>query len=342
MTTISQWLKEAQQELQINDVSTARLDCLVLLGDDLGKEKAWILSHADKELQGSILKVLNKKIVQRAQHIPLAYIRGHAEFYGREFLVNEHTLVPRPETETMIDMLKRVRNMEADIATWQVERRGRKPIKKKYLFEKQEPKSSLVKTDEGYKVVWEKPKRPQLTQSPAPVRGQSLKYHDEDFHFIDIGTGSGAIAITAKLEVPDANVSAIDIDNKCLQTAKVNTKNLGAEVTFLRGNLLEPLADLNDDKCKVLLCNLPYVPNDFQINTAATHEPKHAIFGGTDGLDFYRELFQQIQQYNWRPAYILTESLPPQHDALTAIAKAAGYVLARTDDFIQLFELATS
>jgi len=100
--TISAWLKQSQGLLKDAEISTARLDCLVLLEDALGKDRAWLLSHPDEALQGSILEKLNTKIVQRAKHIPLAYLRGHAEFYGRDFSVNAHTLVPRPETETII------------------------------------------------------------------------------------------------------------------------------------------------------------------------------------------------------------------------------------------------
>jgi methylase of polypeptide subunit release factors len=340
--TINEWLRASQNKLKEAGISTARLDCLVLLEDALGKDRAWILSHADEELQGSILKLLNTKITQRARHIPLAYIRGHAEFYGRDFTVNEHTLVPRPETETMIDLLKHIRNLEADIATWQVERRGRKPHKKQYPFEQHGPTSNLVKTDEGYKVVWQKAKRPAHTQSPAPIHGQSLRYHDEDFHLIDVGTGSGAIAITAKLELPEATVTAIDIDEKCLKTAATNAKQLKADITFLHGNLLEPMGEVENGKCYILLCNLPYVPDNFQINTAATHEPRHALFGGSDGLALYREMFSQITANQWKPEYILTESLPPQHEILADIAKAAGYSLEKTDDFIQLFTIASS
>ena len=332
----AEWIKESVRQLREAGVTTARLDCLVLLEDAIGKDRAWLLAHPEHNLQGSVLKSLSTKITQRVQHVPLAYIRGKVEFYGREFTVNAHTLVPRPETETMIELLKRVRNLEADVAVWEVERRGRKPSKKQYLFEKQEPKSSLVKTEDGYKVLWEKPARRQLTQKPAPIRGSGLRYHDEDLYIVDIGTGSGAIAITAKLEMPEATVVATDIDKKCLETAQKNAKNLSADVTFAQGNLLEPV-ELPAEQIVVLLCNLPYVPDDFSINTAATHEPKHALFGGSDGLNLYRELFNQIQMRDMKPAYVLTESLPPQHQTLAEIAKAAGYELYETDDFIQCF-----
>ena len=259
------WLLEGQKELQSAGITTARLDCLVLLSDELERDKSWLLSHPEHDLQGSEIENLNTKIVQRAKHIPLAYLRGHAEFYGREFAVNAHTLVPRPETETIIELVKTL-------------------------------------------------------HLPGETR------------ILDVGTGSGCIAITAALELPESRVSACDIDAGCLQTAAANAQKLSATVEFVQSNLLERVKS-----CDVILANLPYVPDNFQINTAATHEPRHALFGGADGLDLYRQMFDQIKQNTWKPQYILTESLPPQHEVLTDIAKTGAYHLQRTDDFIQLY-----
>jgi len=262
---ISNWLKHAETQLKDTGISTARLDSLVLLSDTLEHDKSWLLSHPDYELQGSILENLNIKVVQRAQHAPLAYIRGHAEFYGREFYVNKHALVPRPETETIIELLKSL-------------------------------------------------------QLPAGTR------------ILDLGTGSGCIAITTALELPNTHVSACDIDPNCLEIARQNATKLTATVAFFVSDLLEH-AQPQD----LLLANLPYVPDDFTINTAATHEPALALFGGPDGLDLYRKLFAQISHANWQPQHILTESLPLQHSELVKIAVTAGFVLKTTDDFIQVF-----
>jgi methylase of polypeptide subunit release factors len=337
---VTEWIRDTTSQLDTADVPTARLDCLVLLEDETGHDRAWLLSHPEHTLQGSELKNLSTKVAQRAQHVPLAYIRGHAEFYGRRFAVNEHTLVPRPETETMIELLKRVRNMEADVATFQVERRGRKPVKRQYTFEKPQIPSRLVKTKDGYKVVWDRPSRPAFQQPTPPLKGQSLRYHDEQLYLYDIGTGSGAIAITAKLEIPEAMVAAVDIDEACLRVTAQNAAELGADIHRNHGDLLEPLLPAwpeAPDALTILLCNLPYVPDDFSINTAASHEPERAIFGGPDGLDPYRRMFAQLNDAGLQASYILTESLPPQHTGLIGIAEAAGYRLQETDDFIQLF-----
>ncbi len=301
---IQTWLAAQTSELEKAGVSTARLDCLVLLSDELGKDKAWLLSHPEYELHGSVSKKLNTKVAQRAKHVPLAYLRGKAEFYGREFAVNAHTLVPRPETETIIDLLKTLVPCHPELVSG--------PMRSD-------------KTD---------------VNQPAWIPDQAR--NDSEIVIADIGTGSGAIAITAKLEFPEAHVIATDIDEKCLKTAQANAAKLGANITFLHGSLLQPLYEIRPTTYDILLCNLPYVPDNFQINRAATHEPRHALFGGPDGLDPYRKLFTQTANLSRKPQYILTESLPPQHETLAAIAKAAGYSLELTDDFIQVFTLPTS
>jgi methylase of polypeptide subunit release factors len=341
-TKVSSWLKQSVIQLEDAGIATARLDCLVLLEDETGKDRAWVLAHPEYSLQGPDLKNLNTKIAQRSLHIPLAYIRGKAEFYGREFAVNEHTLVPRPETESMIDLLQAVSNRESKVLSWQDQSRRRNNAREKSTPTPTAKQSSLVRTDEGYKVVWKKRHADKQHQTDASVARHTNHLRDDDtsLRLVDVGTGSGAIAITAKLEHPHAIVTATDIDKNCLEMAQNNSKQLGADIELLHGNLLDPVPDVATDQIFVLLCNLPYVPDNFQINTAATHEPRHALFGGTDGLDLYRELFVQAAARSHRPDYILAESLPPQHPELSGIAQSAGYRLAKTSDFVQLYVLA--
>jgi release factor glutamine methyltransferase len=263
--SINEWLKQAQNQLISAGVVTARLDCLVLLEDCLSKDRAQILAHPELELSLIELDLLTKLIERRVQHEPLAYIRGNTEFYGRNFMVDHRVLEPRPESETIIELLKSL----------------------------------------------------QLPKEP---------------HIVDVGTGSGMLAITAKLEIPEAVVTAIDIDAGCLAVAAENCKKYRLDIALLKSDLLNKYQGEAD----VLLCNLPYVPDNFPINQAAQHEPRLAIFGGPDGLDLYRKLFTQLSEM---PQYILAESLPTQHAGLAQIAKEHGYKLARMDDFIQLFAL---
>jgi release factor glutamine methyltransferase len=153
---------------------------------------------------------------------------------------------------------------------------------------------------------------------------------------IDIGTGSGMLAITAKLEYPAATVIATDIDQNCVVIARKNAKTHNTTIRFYETDLLKNLSsDIFNHA--VILANLPYVPDHFQINPAAMAEPRIAIFGGHDGLDLYRSLFAQAQKLSVKPSYILTEAMPPQHAELSRIATSAGFSLKQVEDFIQLF-----
>jgi len=162
--------------------------------------------------------------------------------------------------------------------------------------------------------------------SVAPKSGRPVS-------IADIGTGSGALGITAALELPGTAVELLDIDPKALEAAQTNVDKFTLSINVIKSDLLAATSRHYD----VLLCNLPYVPDNYKINLAAEHEPAGAIFGGPDGLDLYRRLFEQVTKRPKQPLYILTEALPLQHPALRAIAEQAGYRTAKTDDFIQVF-----
>jgi release factor glutamine methyltransferase len=104
--TLGEFLTSATATLTEADITSARLDVLVLLEDEIGKDRATLLAHPELEISLVQEMELNKKVIQRSSATPLAYIRGKVEFYGREFAVNSHVLCPRPETEAMIDLLK--------------------------------------------------------------------------------------------------------------------------------------------------------------------------------------------------------------------------------------------
>lgn len=271
--TISIWLSYAKNKLETAGIGTARLDSQVLLADILGHDRGWLLAHADTVITEETRKALDAQLVERASHVPLAYIRGKTEFYGREFFVDRRVLEPRPESETMIDILKSI---------------------------------------------------PGATS--------------EKIEIIDVGTGSGALAVTAKLELPRATVVATDIDPGCLEVAEKNAKKHHVDIQFTQGNLLEPIGTVPPGLSVITLANLPYVPDDHTVNLAAMQEPKLAIFGGPDGLDLYQKLFYQAAGFSERPRYIITESLPPQHRQLTFVAARYGFRQIREDDFIQVFE----
>jgi release factor glutamine methyltransferase len=258
-------LKKSTAALTAAGIGTARLDCLVIMEHVLQKDRSYLLAHPDTEVSSSLSTKFTQLLQRRTVHEPLAYILGKVEFYGREFYVDARVLVPRPESETLITLL----------------------------------------------------------------RGSSYDV------LADIGTGSGALAITAKLEHDATSVLAVDIDEGCLKVARKNARNQAADVSFYSGDLTEPIKHMLTDH-SVLLCNLPYVPDAHKVNRAALLEPRAAIFGGKDGLDVYRRLFSQLAGLKCKPD-VLCESLPFQHNTLITIAEACGYTPKITDDFVQYF-----
>ncbi len=260
-------LEHGQKKLADAGISSARLDALIMLEDMLHKDRAWILAHPEHQISAAQFRSLDRKLDRRQKHVPLAYIRGFTEFYGRQFKVNRHVLEPRPESETMIELL----------------------------------------------LMLDLPAKPAIA---------------------DIGTGNGAIGITAALEIPGSRVDLYEISSGALAVAKHNTHLHELRLHTRKMNLLSrPLRPYD-----AILCNLPYVPDHWQINQAALAEPKIAIFGGPDGLGLYRKLFHQLDRFTWKPKYVLTEALPPQHPALQEIANQYGFSQSTSQDFIQVFK----
>lgn len=173
---------------------------------------------------------------------PFQYIIGQESFYGRDFLVNEHVLIPRPETEELIEEVKK---------------------RVSELFELNKP-----------------------------------------IQIADIGTGSGAIAVTIKNEIPHAKVTATDISTDALSVAKKNAERLEAKIQFKQGDLLAPVAD---QKWDVILSNPPYIAAqeaESLSDTVIGYEPHLALFAEEDGLQLYRKMAEQLPSVMNIPSFI--------------------------------------
>ena len=122
------------------------------------------------------------------------------------------------------------------------------------------------------------------------------EYFGESCVIGDVATGSGNLGITLKLELPKSTVVCSDISGDAIETAKKNANNLGADVTFLMGDMAQPFIE-NKIKCDVLVCNPPYILFSEEVQTSVLeYEPHVALFGGEDGLDFYRQLLDEAPQ----------------------------------------------
>ncbi len=147
---------------------------------------------------------------------------------------------------------------------------------------------------------------------------------------IDIGTGSGCIAITSKLEFPDMYITATDTSKRALAVAAKNALLHEAAVTFKEQDLLVGDKEGYD----IVLANLPYVPIPMQ-HPSIAYEPSEALYSGEDGLDHYKRLWQQLERKHIY--FVMTESLESQHKTMTGLAHNAHYTLTKTDGLVQLF-----
>ncbi len=262
--TYNDWLTQAAQRLA-GISTTPALDADLLLAYTVGRNRAGLRAHADTVLTTRELQRLQKLTSRRLQGEPIAYIRGYSEFYGHDFTVSRSVLVPRPESESFLELLAHLRKNE--------------------------------------------------------------RIHT----VIDIGTGSGALAISAKLTHPDLYMTATDISSRALAVAAKNCLKHAAAITLRKQSLLTGDKEGYD----VIFANLPYVPTDSVPDPSIAHEPSLALFSGTDGLDHYRRLFEQLTPKHIR--FLLCESLTSQHVAMSALAAAAGYRLDSTDGLVQFF-----
>ena len=197
--TIAQNLARGIVALAKNSESP-RTDAQLLLGHVTGKEKEWILAHGEAFLSKAQAEKFDALCEERATGKPLAYILGFAGFYGREFAVNDKVLVPRPETEHVVEeALEYIRDRVGSLM----------------------PKQFVT--------------------------------------VLDVGVGSGAIAVTIAAEFPQAFVEGTDISPAALKIAEYNAKrfNVAQRCKFIHGDLATPVLERSYD---VVIANLPYVP----------------------------------------------------------------------------------
>lgn len=154
---------------------------------------------------------------------------------------------------------------------------------------------------------------------------------------VDMGTGSGCLAITAALELPDVHVTACDTSPEALSVARKNARQHGVHIRFHQSDLFDSLPGMPSTRAYVVIANLPYVPAGFVTSEEITKEPELALFSGKDGLDHYRRFWQELSVRSNPPFAVITESLKDQHTAMIQLAQPAGYKLEGAEGLVQLF-----
>ncbi|WP_327205556.1 peptide chain release factor N(5)-glutamine methyltransferase [Rossellomorea vietnamensis] len=203
----------------------------------MGMSRSQLLAEQRRSVPQEKWDEFKEGVQRHVGGVPIQHIIGTEEFYGREFIVNEHVLIPRPETEELIYYgLQKMKDLFGDVDT--------------------------------------------------PLQA------------VDVGTGSGAIAVTLKLEAErlPLEMMAVDISTEALAVARENSKRLDADVRFFEGDLLKPLIEAGV-KLDILLSNPPYIPltdRETLSDVVIDHEPELALFGGEDGYDLYKRFMEEL------------------------------------------------
>jgi len=270
---INDWLADATRQLVFAQIPSARLDSELILAHTIRKSRSYLHAHPDEPLSDRTIEIAGARLGLRLDRVPVAYIIGHKEFYGRNFHVTTATLIPRPESESLIELL-------------------------------------------------------------AHVVPRNLSLLEEPLRLVDVGTGSGALGITAKLEYPELDVTLTDISRHALTVAEKNIKHCHAEVTTLRSDLLTSYPFT----ANIIIANLPYVDEEWERSPETDHEPALALFAADHGKALIYKLLAQTKEKLAAGGSILLEADPEQHDDIVKAAKPYGLLLKEQDGYALLFE----
>jgi release factor glutamine methyltransferase len=258
--TVAQTLADAERRLAANldlTVREARLEARVLACRALDVETVWLLAHDTDTLDPSRAANFDGLLARRLAGEPVAYLLGEREFYGRPFRVTPATLIPRPETELLVEAA--------------------------------------------------------LNRAPANAR------------VLDIGTGTGCIAITLKLERPHWQVTAVDLSADALAVARSNGQRLGADIEWLASDLFSTFSGRTFD---LIVSNPPYVAEaDPHLSRGDVRfEPRTALTSGADGLNTLREIVKQAPAHLSNGGWLLLEHGWNQGEAVGRLLAEAGFI----------------
>lgn len=248
--TVGNIIQWATRELQRSGIDTPRLDAEVILSHLLNCDRIKFHTHPDKPVQRIIASRYKKAVQRRVKRVPLQYITNHAEFMSLDFYVDERVLIPRPETELLVEAV----------------------IKKAKSF-----------------------------------------IHENEIVIIDIGVGSGNIAISLAKNISAAGIIAIDISHEALDVAKMNAQkhHLQEKITFLCGNIYEPLQACGvKTKAHFIVSNPPYIAStelsELQ-QEVRDYEPYTALISGNSGLEMFERILAEANSWLRPAGFLLLE-----------------------------------
>ncbi len=293
--TLHEWLDKGEADLRAGPhPDRARLDAETLLLHLIGKDRAWLLAHLDEDFGGCTAINYASLIARRLTGEPIQYITGECEFYGLPFRVTPAVLIPRPETEFLVER-----------AFYLIPALDKRP--KKFF--------SFSATRNSFGKGKSQPRQGDPHETGFPPR------------VLDVGTGSGCVAISIVHDWGNAEVTAIDLSASALEVARSNAQRLRWDdcIRFLQGDLLAPVAGETFD---LIVSNPPYISaadRDTLSVEVRDFEPSVALFAGDDGLSIYRRLIPQAYDALASGGFIALEIGYGQQPAIQALLATAGF-----------------
>jgi release factor glutamine methyltransferase len=279
---LKQAVDAAYKRFVENDVPSPRLNAELLMMFILGRDRSYLFAHPERELSAPEQEEYEEVINQRARGCPTQYITGHQEFWGLDLLVSPAVLIPRPETEHLVETALE--------------------LVQSYYQEHQAVDFPLIR-------------------------------------ILDVGSGSGAIALALASELPKAEIHGCDISEDALEMARINAARLGlgSRVLFRKSDLLETYT--GDTPFDLMVANPPYVGEseaDKVQKQVREFEPKIAIFCGQDGMDVYRRLIPQAREHLRAGGWLVMEiGYSSEAKVKELLASQAGWSSVQTNADLQ-------
>ena len=350
-------LEAMQLKAQGIDNETAKLEAQLLLQHALNVNRAWLIAHEHENLPPSIHAAYRAMLERRLNGEPIAYILGYREFYGLKLKVTADTLIPRADTDTLVDAaLAKIGLVDSPsppflpspqplshtgarglnsprvspFPLWErASERGEShdtssspsfPRKRESMLTlNQKMDSRLRENDEVENKKFEEKPYVALKSLDSDFR------RNDNLSILDLGTGTGAIALAIAKHRPQANITALDASQTALDIAIENAQNLNIpNVKFI---LSDWFSALNDEKFDLIVSNPPYIEAaDAHLKQGDLRfEPLSALASGADGLDAIRTIITQAPQHLNPHGYLMLEHGYNQADKVAALLKQAGF-----------------
>ena len=252
--TVKRVLHWLTQKFKHEGFKNPRLESEIAVAKAIKGDRVKVYIELEKPLTESERSILRQITRRRLAREPYAYILGHKEFFSLDFKVNKNVLIPRPETELMIE--------------------------------------------------------------------EALKHIKPGQKILDVGTGSGAIAVSLAVNTTDVSVFASDISEEALKIATENAKRYKVEIKFFKGSLFEPF---QGKKFDLIMANLPYIPTDYVLPEDVAYEPESALFSGEDGLDLIRKFLFELPNFIENNGIVFMEFGDNQKQKINEILIKYGY-----------------